>query len=140
MPSHRRRLRPGDGGQAGAEKPAENPRRNALHGFRLNLCTLPLAFQVLPAQSVFLVRILRERLLRMAEELCHTSLGITYAQALGYSLAALLGCGLWLWAWGRCLQPGPWRLAAAAPVVALNFALPKLFCRWEDSTTIVLMR
>ncbi|EFN57210.1 hypothetical protein CHLNCDRAFT_143650 [Chlorella variabilis] len=73
----------------------------------------------------------------MAEELCHTSLGITYAQALGYSLAALLGCGLWLWAWGRCLQPGPWRLAAAAPVVALNFALPKLFCRWEDSTTIV---
>ena len=75
----------------------------------------------------------------MAQELCHTTLGISFEHALCCSLAALLGCGLWLWAWGRRLPPGPWRLAAAAPVVALNFVLPKLFCRWEESTTIVLM-
>lgn len=73
-------------------------------------------------------------------ELCHTSLGWSYSQALAAVSLVMLWCGFWLHLAGRVLPPGFRRLAAAAPVVAINFLLPTLFCRWEESTTIVMMR
>ena len=75
-----------------------------------------------------------------AEEWCRASIGWSYPQALSVVALVSVWSGLWLWAVGRRLkQPGAARLAAAAPVVAANLALPKLFCRWVDSTTIVLV-
>ena len=73
-------------------------------------------------------------------EFCHASLGWTYGQALAVTCALVLGCGLWLYAVGQRAAPGRWRLAAAAPVLVVNAVLPKLFCRWDDITTIVLIR
>ena len=73
-------------------------------------------------------------------EFCHASLGWTYEQALLVTCALVLGCGLWLYAVGQRAAPGRWRLAAAAPVLVVNAVLPKLFCRWDDITTIVLIR
>ena len=40
---------------------------------------------------------------------------------------------------GQRLLPGAARLAAAAPVVALNLLASKLPCRWTDINTSVLL-
>ena len=73
-------------------------------------------------------------------EFCHASLGWTYEQALLVTFTAVLGCWMWLWAVGQRAAPGGWRLAATTPVLIVNALLPKLFCRWEDTTTIILIR
>ncbi|KAL4425430.1 hypothetical protein ABPG75_009446 [Micractinium tetrahymenae] len=71
-------------------------------------------------------------------ELCRSSLGLSFEQALALALAVVSASGLWLWALGRRLPPGRGRLAAAAIVCAINVLLPKLFCRWDDTVTIIL--
>lgn len=52
----------------------------------------------------------------------------------------MVACGLWLHAVGQRAPPGRWRAAAVLPILLVNAALPLLFCRWEDTTTIVLIR
>lgn len=76
----------------------------------------------------------------LSGELCHTSLGLSFEQALSLVLAIVCASGLWLWALGRRLPPGRGRLAVAAAVCAVNALLPKLFCRWDDTVTIILTR
>lgn len=78
-------------------------------------------------------------LIKAMDGSCRASSLLTFEHALGVAAAATLASGLWLWAWGRRLPPGAARLAAAAPVVAINLLLPVLFCRWEQCTTILLL-
>lgn len=72
-------------------------------------------------------------------ELCHTTLGLSYTQALALVAAYALASALWLHAAGQRLLPGAARLVAAAPVVALNLLASKLPCRWADINTSVLL-
>lgn len=76
----------------------------------------------------------------LSRELCHTSLGLSFEAALAIELVIVCASALWLWALGRYLPPGHGRLAAAAAVSAINVLLPKFFCRWDDTVTIILTR
>ena len=73
-------------------------------------------------------------------EFCRTTLGLSYGQALLPVGALVLLCGLWLYAAGRRWPPGAARLAAVVAVVAVNALIPKLFCRWEDTVIVVILR
>lgn len=76
----------------------------------------------------------------MASEWCRASLGWSYADAvLALSVAAPV-MALFLHATGQRLLPGAARAAVALPCVLLNLLLAKLFCRWTDINTTILIR
>lgn len=66
---------------------------------------------------------------------CRTSVGLSYELASASVAAALPLCAFWLHACTRRLRPGGARILAAAPVVAANLMLCRLFCggrsQWE---------
>lgn len=70
---------------------------------------------------------------------CRTALGWSYGLSMGVAAVVPLFCGLWLYAWGRVLPPGAGRLAVVAPVVAINLLVPKLFCRFTDAISLLIM-
>lgn len=69
------------------------------------------------------------------------SLGIDLSTAGAAAAAAHLIGAVWLHILDRrcCLKAGASRLAAAAPLVALNLAVPLLFCRSQDAITMLII-
>jgi len=70
---------------------------------------------------------------------CRHSLGWSYGRALWFTCLGTLVGGAWIHAAGQRLLPGGARLAAVVPVVALNLFLSKLFCRYEDAITLLIV-
>lgn len=69
-----------------------------------------------------------------------SSLGLSLSAAGAVGAAAHLAGAVWLYLWDRrcSLPPGASRLAAAAPLVAVNLVLPLLFCRSQDAITMLI--
>lgn len=75
----------------------------------------------------------------VAQAACQRWFGLDYGQELLLVGSLVLVCALVLYQ-ARRWRPGSWqRLVAAAAATAVNAVLPAMFCRWVDSTTIVLL-
>lgn len=67
-------------------------------------------------------------------------LGFSFGQALLLAAALVLTTSWLLWRRSRWPPGSGARITAALAASAVNAALPALFCRWEDTTTIILTR
>lgn len=65
-------------------------------------------------------------------------LGLSFSQALLCAGAFVLATSALLYGRRSCPPGSAARVTAALVATAVNAALPALFCRWDDTTTIIL--
>lgn len=75
----------------------------------------------------------------VAQASCSRAFGLGYGQELLLVGAIVFATSALLFTAGRWRPGSPQRLVAAAVATAINAVLPVMFCRWVDSTTIVLL-
>ena len=75
----------------------------------------------------------------VAQQACERAFGLDFGQELALVGTLVAFSAALLYLAGRWRPGSPPRLAAAAAATAVNAVLPAMFCRWVDSTTIVLL-